>query len=69
MAGSVAVDLESTEQCKATSMIEFLFSFCTSESNERVPVCNKRSLNQAFEETRKIAKRSGTPLQTRLAEL
>ena len=69
MAGPIRVDLESAEQCKATNMIEFLYAFCRWESNERGLVRNKESLEQAFEEVKKIAKLENTPLATHLSKL
>ena len=69
MAGPIKVDLEDARECKAISMIEFLFAFCLSGDGKDVPVCDEESLGRAFEKVKEIAKRSKTPLDTELSKL
>ena len=49
MEGSIRVDLEDAEQCKAIDMIKFLFAFCLSGDSKKVPVCSELLLGWTFE--------------------
>jgi len=69
MAGPIRVDLEDARECKAISMIEFLFAFCLSGDGKGVPVCDEESVGQAFEKVKEMAKRRKTPLDTELSKL
>jgi hypothetical protein len=65
----IRVDLEAAQECKAIKMIEFLFTFCLAEKDSDVLTCDEKSLEQAFEEVKKIAKSSDTLLETHLSTL
>ena len=69
MTGSISVDLEAAQQCKAIKMIEFLFAFCLSEDGKTVLVCNEKPLKRAFERVREVANCRDTTLQTELSKL
>ena len=69
MAGPIAVDLESAQQCKATEMIKFLLAFCRSGDDKTVPVHDEQVLQRAFNETKRLANRDRTLLQAQLQEL
>ena len=69
MEGPIRVDLEEAQECKAIDMIRFLFAFCNPRSSEKVPACNSRLLDLAFEKVKKIAKDRNNTLETELNNL
>ena len=64
--GPIKDEISSSQHCKATDVLHFLFSFCNTGGDAAQVEPNDRKLMAAFEKVQGLANKSDTPLRTNL---
>jgi len=66
LVGPIKNEISSSQHCKATDILHFLFSFCNTGGDAAQVEPNDRKLMAAFEKVQELVNKPDTPLRTNL---